>query len=338
MDKHHLLMIGTGSIGQRHARNFSALGCDISGMDPRPDRLAETNEQVPLRGMYSSLTEAFAKGKDITAVVVNSPTSFHVDQAIAALGKGLPVLLEKPVAKDLESGRRLQKIVEEAKAPLLLGYTWRWWPPLLQVKKLLNEEVVGKLRHVRFIMSAHLADWHPWEKYQEFFMSNEALGGGALLDESHWLDLMVWFFGMPEKLLASVEKISDLDIETDDNVDMLLYYPDNLRVSMHLDLYSRPHERSIQFVGEEGTLVWSSDPNSIAIGKGMEKKWQVEEFRYERNDMFVGVAREFLEVLQGKPARTCTINDGVKVLTLIEAARQSNRLGKMVEIAGTKLV
>jgi predicted dehydrogenase len=68
-------------------------------------------------------------------------------------------------------------------------------------------------------MAAHLADWHPWERYQDFFMSSKTMGGGAILDESHWLDLMLWFFGTPEKLFAKVDKISDLEIETDDNVD-----------------------------------------------------------------------------------------------------------------------
>jgi predicted dehydrogenase len=102
--------------------------------------------------------------------------------------------------------------------PLLLGYTWRWWPSLLKVKDLVAQQAVGQLRHVKFTMAAHLADWHPWERYQDFFMASEALGGGALLDESHWLDLMLWFFGMPQKLFAKVEKISDLEIETDDQL------------------------------------------------------------------------------------------------------------------------
>ena len=77
-----------------------------------------------------------------------------------------------------------------------------------------------RILSVTFTMSAHLADWHPWERYQDFFMSNAAMGGGALLDESHWLDLMLWFFGMPDRLFAKIEKLSDLEIETDDNVDM----------------------------------------------------------------------------------------------------------------------
>ena len=98
-------------------------------------------------------------------------------------------------------------------------------------------------------------------------MASSALGGGALLDESHWIDLMLWFFGRPQKLFSKIDKISSLEIETDDNVDMIAYFKDHLQVNLHLDLYTRPHEKSIQFVGESGTLIW--EPNQIRIGK----KW-----------------------------------------------------------------
>ncbi|MGD8706751.1 MAG: Gfo/Idh/MocA family oxidoreductase, partial [Syntrophobacterales bacterium] len=204
------------------------------------------------------------------------------------------------------------------------------WPPLLKVKDLVAQQAVGQLRHVKFTMAAHLADWHPWERYQDFFMASETLGGGALLDESHWLDLMLWFFGMPEKLFAKIEKISDLEIETDDNVDILVRYPNDMRVSLHLDLYARPHEKTIQFVGENGTLIW--EPNRIKIGKGMDPDWEIEDFNYDRNDMFVAVAKEFLHVLSGGPVQTCTIDDGAQVLNLIEAARMSSSGEKVIEI------
>jgi predicted dehydrogenase len=179
-------------------------------------------------------------------------------------------------------------------------------------------------------MAAHLADWHPWERYQDFFMASKTLGGGAILDESHWLDLMLWFFGMPEKLFAKVEKVSDLEIDSDDNVDMLVFYESGMRVSLHLDLYARPHEKSIQFAGENGTLIWQ--PNSIKIGKEMDPDWEIEEFDYDRNDMFVGVAEEFLNIFSGGSVQTCTLEDGIRVLKLIEAARQSSTAEKIIKI------
>ena len=327
----HLLIVGTGSVGKRHARNLSDLGCTVSCVDPRGDRLDEiTREGVRLKSVFTSLEEAFDTEDTLDGVVVGSPTSFHVDQSIAALERGKPVLLEKPVSPDLSSGLNLRSAVHETKVPLLLGYTWRWWPPLLKVKDLIGQHAIGQLRHVKFTMAAHLADWHPWEQYQDFFMASKTLGGGALLDESHWLDLMLWFFGVPHKLFAKIEKISDLEIETDDNVDILVYYPNDMRVSLHLDLYARPHEKTIQFVGEKGTLIW--EPNRIKIGKETDPNWDIEEFDCDRNDMFVEVAKEFLNVLSGGSVETCTIEDGVRVLNLIEAARISSRQEKTVEI------
>ena len=331
MDSKHILIIGTGSVGKRHAKNLNSLGCTISCIDPRRDRLDEAaQENIPLKSGYASLEEAFAGGDTFDAVAVTSPPSFHIDQAVAAMRKGIPVLLEKPISPDLKSAQTLQKTVHESGVPLLLGYTWRWWPSLSKVRDHLSQHAIGKLRYVKFIMSAQLADWHPWERYQDFFMASKSLGGGALLDESHWLDLMIWLFGMPQKLFAKVEKISDLEIETDDNVDILCKYPENMSVYLHLDLYGRPHEKSIQFIGEKGTLIW--EPEQIRIGRGMEPDWQVENFANDRNDMFVSVAQEFMQVLSGRPVTTCNIDDGINVLTLVEAARRSSSEEKTILI------
>jgi predicted dehydrogenase len=300
-------------------------------MDPRQDRLDEiSSEGINLNSVFLSLEDAFASADDFDAVVVASPPSFHIEQSISALTQGKPVLLEKPVSPDLASALELQKSVKATGVPLLLGYTWRWWPPLAKVKDLLVQQAVGQLRYVKFTMAAHLADWHPWEPYQEFFMSSKSLGGGALLDESHWVDLMLWFFGMPKKIFAKVEKISDLEIETDDNVDMLVYYENDMRVALHLDLYARPHEKTIQFVGERGTLIW--EPNVVKMGKNMDPDWEIDEFSYDRNDMFVEVVREFLDVLSGDAKPTCDIEDGVKVLTVLEAARKSSAEERVIEL------
>ena len=171
----HILIIGTGSAGKRHAKNLHSLGCAISCVDPRQDRLNEIKgEEIPLRSTFTSIKEAFAANKAFDAVVVASPPSFHVDQSIFALQRGVPVLLEKPVSPDLFSALKLQTAVKETSTPLLLGYTWRWWPPLQKVKQLLDSQVVGQLKFVKFTMAAHLADWHPWERYQDFFMASKA--------------------------------------------------------------------------------------------------------------------------------------------------------------------
>ena len=329
----HILIIGTGSAGKRHAENLASLGCRISCMDPRSDRLDEMRGKIDMIGAYTSMDEAFSSKEVFNGVAVTSPPVFHVEQCIRALEREIPVLLEKPVSPDLESAKKLQSIVHHTSVPLLLGYTYRWWPPLNRVRELLTNRTVGALRHVKFVMSAHLADWHPWENYWDFFMASKALGGGALLDESHWIDLMFWLLGKPEMLMARIGKISDLKIDTDDNVDMIIVYDNGLHVTMHLDLYGRPHEKYIRFVGDEGTILWTMEPNRVAVSKEMADTWESFEFDCERNDMFLGVDREFIEILDGEPVKTCSIEDGVQVLVLIEAARQSSLEGRMIKLS-----
>ena len=323
MRSQHILILGSGSVGRRHARNFHALGCHVSCMDPRRDRLEEAGRELSIKHQFTDLQAALSHAGEFSGVAVCSPPKFHVEQSQAALELGLPVLLEKPASVDAESCQPLQRTVQQG-GKLLLGYTYRWWPPIIRLKTLIDNGAVGSLRHARFVMSAHLADWHPWERYQDFFMASRELGGGALLDESHFIDLMLWFFGIPERVFARIDKISDLAIDTDDVVDIVATYPQGFRVTIHLDLFGRPHEKHIVVAGETGTAQCLFGPDVVRIGRTPGQEWETETFSLERNDMFMGVAREFLELIGGtRRESTCTILDGMTVLDVLGACRKS---------------
>jgi predicted dehydrogenase len=333
MSQHHILVVGAGSVGRRHARNFHSLGCVVSCVDPNAKRLEQVASEIPVEHRLGTLESALREFNKFSGVAVCSPPKFHVEQSLFALDAELPVLLEKPVSPDLASCRRLHERLRNG-GKLLLGYTYRWWEPVKRLKALIDTNRVGTLRHARFLMSAHLADWHPWEPYQNFFMASRELGGGALLDESHFIDLMLWFFGRPERLFARVEKLSNLEITTDDFVEISAVYPAGLRVSVHLDLFGRPHEKQIVVVGERGTLQCLFDPNEVRIGQRPESCWQTEAFALERNDMFIGVAREFLGLLQdGNASASCTILDGLRTLEIVEACRQSQQSGTDIQLS-----
>ena len=161
-------------------------------------------------------------------------------------------------------------------------------------------------------------------------MASRELGGGALLDESHWIDLMIWLFGVPDAVSGHVDKLSDLEIDSDDNVEILAWYRERLRVFLHLDIYGRPHEKSIRFIGEQGSLLWTADPNRIVFG-GEAGGWSnTIDFSCERNDMFLAVAHEFIDVLNGRQTPSCTLEDGARVLRVIEAVRQSSAGGARI--------
>ncbi len=89
----HILIVGSGSAGKRHAKNLADLGCKISAMDPREDRLAEIKEQVTIEHAQQDLAKILEEGS-FDGAVIASPPVFHIDQAILCAEKNIPLLLE----------------------------------------------------------------------------------------------------------------------------------------------------------------------------------------------------------------------------------------------------
>jgi hypothetical protein len=324
-----VLVLGAGSVGRRHLQNLAADGCRLCAFDPRGDRLAEAAAGTPLVFASTAFSDFEACQLEFDGVVIASPPSFHVQQLKWAVSRGIPVLLEKPLSKTASEAEEALQAVRAMRGRVLLGYTYRWWEPLRDFRELLRSSVVGRPIHVQCVMSAHLADWHPWEPYTDFFMASSELGGGALLDESHFIDLLLWIFGMPSAVHASVRRLSTLRIETDDNVDAILDFPGGLRATLHLDLYGRPHEKWIRATCEGGSIHWSFDPNEVSVCTAAGQEWSRQAYRGVRNDMFLACSREFIAMMRGECSEpTCTISDGVAVLRVVEAIRRSEAGGR----------
>jgi len=319
-----ILITGAGSVGKRHAQNFQRLGISVDCVDPRPDRRTAFKEQFQSANSFARLSDALSSGEQYTGAVICSPTSFHVAQASDCVARNIPVLMEKPLSVDLHSALNLKAQLNSAKVPFVLGYTWRWWPALESIRAAVISGKIGRPYYARFNISAHLADWHPWEDYRDFFMAQKELGGGALLDESHWIDQMIWLFGMPHSVFGVTKKLSNLEITSDDLVDLIAFYNGDLIVSLHLDLFGRPHDKTIQLFGEDGNISWSEERGSVRVIDA-DATTITEEFSEDRNHMFEKVAEEFLQVIGGTRTPRCIIDDGIHVLEVVEAIRESQR-------------
>jgi predicted dehydrogenase len=323
-----VLTLGAGSAGKRHARNFANLGCKVWAFDPRQDRITEAKEQAIIERGFTRLDEALEAG-DYSGIAIASPPRFHAEHIQLARERALPVLCEKPLALAETETRALTPHLDH----VLLTYTYRWWPPVIDLRKRIEQGAIGKPLSARFLMSAHLEDWHPWERYQDFFMACASDGGGALLDESHFIDLLLWIFGRPEWVWGDVAHVSTLEIETDDCVELIAGYSNGLRANLHLDLVGRPHAREIVVTGERGTLAWSYEENALRWGREPTGNWERTSYSCERNDMFIGAAREFVAMMKGSGDRpSCTIADGAAALKIADAARQSAREGKRISL------
>ena len=310
-----ILIVGAGSVGKRHMNNAISLGASVSVVDPREDRLIECSNA---EYKFVDMEEAVNLSWD--GVLICSPPVFHIEQIVKSQKFGVPIFVEKPLSHSIDEAVKVLGTDN-----VLVGYSYRWWEPIVYFKSILDSGCLGNILHVNACMAAHLEDWHPWENYTDFFMAHKHLGGGALLDESHILDLMLWFFGWPEFLCSQVSKVSSLNIDTDDNVDICMKYT-NMNVIIHLDLYSRPHKKEITVVGENGTAEWHYDYVNVSCDKKLNKR-----FKIDRNDMFLREMIDYINLIKGKGGIRCNFTDGCNVLKLVSQINDSSNLERFVK-------
>jgi predicted dehydrogenase len=121
--------VGVGHLGRHHARIFSELGALAAVVDTDPARAAEVAKlhSVP---HYADSREIVGK---VDAVSVAVPTLQHFEVARAFLERGIPALVEKPLAKTLEEGEELCRIARARKVALQVGHVERFNPAVTAV-------------------------------------------------------------------------------------------------------------------------------------------------------------------------------------------------------------
>jgi predicted dehydrogenase len=192
-------IIGFGRIGAEHAGWMAATSSvrAVAADDVTPAR----REMAASRGLrtYDHLEQMLAD-RSLDAVLVSTPTAMHFEQAVLALEAGKHVMVEKPMAMDLDESR---KLVQEAKARrkvLSVFHNRRWDVDYLTVREAVASGIFGTLINVESRLGQFAScvgpaarEYHPsWRNEAEF-------GGGGLYDwGSHFVD-QLWRLVWPAK-------------------------------------------------------------------------------------------------------------------------------------------
>jgi predicted dehydrogenase len=324
-----ILVVGGGSIGKRHAGNFKQLGAHVGVVETRADRRAEVTEKIGV-GTYEDLDTALKDGYD--AVVVGVPTAFHASVAAKSVEAGAHLLIEKPIGNVVADMQKVLKEAERKKLAVLVGYTYRFWPPLLKLKELLDRSVIGRVYSVDIVFSEYLPDWHPWEDYRAWFMSKKELGGGAMLDESHAVDMARWLFGEIGEVFCRTGNLSHLEMTADDYAQFVVSFASGAMGVIHMDLFGRKHRRFLHVCGERGNVSWDFFANRIDIDHVEGRHTEILNFTCERNEMFLTEARHFLDCIEGKAAPVVTGADGLQTLRVLLAGIESSDTKKAIKV------
>ena len=248
-----VLVIGCGSIGRRHAANAARLA-QVAVTDIVPERAAETAKALGL-AYHASLDEALAAKPN--AVVVATPHTTHIPLARAVLAAGADVLVEKPLAANLDGLSAFLAEAESCRRRVRVVCNMRFHPAVAALRRALPS--VGKPLFARAQYGNYLPDMRPGADYRMLYCANAAAGGGVILDAIHEIDYLSWLFGPVESVSAEAGRIGSLEIDVEDYAALVLTHHGGMRSEIHLDYLQRSKRRGCEIVGTEGTLIWTSE-------------------------------------------------------------------------------
>jgi len=155
---------------------------------------------------------------DIDAVLITLPHSQHRDCAEHALRHGKHVFLEKPLATTLADALSLVNTAREEELILMVNMTHRFYPPLREARRLLQEGCLGDVISVR----DHYMEVIDRSDFPEWFFDPVAAGGGVTMTDSiHLLDRVSWLLAEPLTLVGQVTRKIDVSSEVEDCSEIL---------------------------------------------------------------------------------------------------------------------
>lgn len=341
-------LVGLGKMGMLHGAILNALdGADLTAVCEASDALREGFEAfVPGVRFYEDYRRMIAE-VPVEAVFITTPTESHEEIGLAFVERGCHVFIEKPLALDSFSSRRLVEAASIASTTTMVGFMMRYVETFQRAKVLLDAGTIG--RPISFKATVYTSQL--FESGKGWRYSKKASGGGVLVMQGiHALDLLSWYFGLPESLNARTNAPYSGEIEDFAHVNMA--WPGGLSgfldCSWSVDNH-RLMETEICVTGDCGTLTVSDDVLQIYLRKphlGRPAGWTLE----SKPDLYSGVpidiggahyTREVMAFVEAATANRPVDSDfasGYRVQCLVDAAYTSAKSAggpvRVAEIAG----
>src|SRR2546427_1301030 len=273
-DQIRLGIIGPGSRGQELMRYFLRVpGVRVAGLcDVYEPRFAAarkiTGEDTPVYHDHRRLLEA----RDLDAIIVATPLSFHAEHVIAALQSGRPVYGEKSMGFTVEHSEKIVEAVRRSGKHFQVGHQYRYAPWFQQVAQRVGKGEIGNVTHIYGYWHRN-GNWRrpvPDPKFERLInwrLYKEYSGGLTAELGSHLIDSAICVFGaMPESVVGSggIDE-NHHGRETNDKVQIIFRYPrgrtfvfssltDNAKVGAEVWIYGK--EGSVEVTMEDALFFY----------------------------------------------------------------------------------
>jgi predicted dehydrogenase len=258
-------LIGAGIMGQGHLRYMHEL------KDAKFTCVADVSEAVIQKTVQEHKIEGFHSAEALMdsglcdAVLIATPHRDHPPLAMRAFDRGLHVLTEKPVAVTAQDAQAVNQAYQKVKDKLVYAamFNMRFYPRWQMVKKLMEEQRIGKLMRVNWVITT-------WFRTAAYYRSSDwratwkGEGGGVLINQCpHNLDMLQWLVGMPTRVTAVGGLGKYHDIEVEDEMTAILEFPSGATGVFVASTAETPGTNRLEIVGDHGQLIVSDQDELI---------------------------------------------------------------------------
>lgn len=331
---HSILIIGVGSIGERHLRCFQATKrCEVALCEINDALRTEVAGRYGVDRAFNNLSDALAQPFD--AAVIATPAHTHIPIAIELAKADIHLLIEKPLSTSMKNIDALARLIRERRLTAAVAYVWRTHPVIEPIKRALDEGRFGRPVQLTIVTGQHFPTYRP--AYRDIYYAHRKQGGGAIQDAlTHMLNLGQWLVGPIDRLTADAAHQVLKGVDVEDTVHVLTRH-DQVMGAYTLNQHQAPNETTITVCCDGGTCravvhenrwQWMSDPDS---------PWHVEAIEpLERDTLFVRQAHAFLNAIEGKAPPLCSLAEGAHTLAVnLAALRSADEQSRFLEVEDT---
>lgn len=318
---HRVVVIGAGSIGERHARCFQATGRVEVGLAEVNRDLAHTvASRYGITDIFSDIREAI--DADYTTAVVATPASMHIPLSRQLAAAGVHLLIEKPLAVELDGAAELEVAVREADLIAAVAYVYRAHPALCAMRTAIRAGRFGRPVQIVAVSGQHFPTYRP--AYRDTYYAHRRAGGGAVQDAlTHVLNAGEWLVGPVTRLIADADHMIIPDVDVEDTVHVLTRHG-SVMGSYSLNQHQSPNENTITVICERGTARWELSSAAWYSSSHPGAPWHTElASTVERDTLFTRQAEAFLDAVEGLRPPLCTLAEGVQTLHVNRAVLRS---------------
>ena len=307
-----VLVIGVGSIGERHLRCFQSTGrARLSLCETNAELRRRIAEKYGIERAYADLKEALADRHDVA--VICTPAHLHIPMAAQLAEAGVHLLIEKPLSTGLDGIDALRQVAKSRKIVAAVAYVQRAQPALQAMKQALDSGRFGRPVQLVVQCGQHFPTYRP--AYREIYYKDRATGGGAIQDAlTHMINAAEWLVGPVDRLAADAAHQVLEGVDVEDTVHMIARHG-GILASYSLNQYQAPNETVLTVVCTAGTCRWELHRNRWRWMLEPSGSWHDEELGpLERDTVFTRQAGDFLDALEGKRPPLCTLDEGIQTL------------------------